>query len=219
MSRKNRSDIIQIEMMLDEPISLDQDEFGCSLFEPFPQVNQFEESPSVVFAPIIINQPTELSKSPINMFVHKSRWTAAEDDKLTDAVRRFGAKNWGKIAEYVGTRTGKQCRERWIIHHDPSYSHDVWTPEEDQILLEIRSKIGNKWSSIAKHLKGRSTTSIKNRFKFLCNHNMVEPILIEASKFENQAPKCYPQREEFQVPTCVKEPKESVFDEFLPLIY
>ncbi|KAI5525371.1 RNA polymerase II transcription regulator recruiting protein [Trichomonas vaginalis G3] len=93
----------------------------------FPQVNQFEESASVVFAPIIINQPTELSKSPINMFVHKSRWTAAEDDKLTDAVRRFGAKNWGKIAEYVGTRTGKQCRERWIIHHDPSYSHDVWT--------------------------------------------------------------------------------------------
>lgn len=92
----------------------------------------------------------------------KLRWTKEEDQKLLEAVSKYGPHNWGLISKLIGTRTGKQCRERWIIHHDPSYNRDEWSKEEDQLLIDLQSKYGNKWSVIAKNMNSRSTTNIKN---------------------------------------------------------
>jgi hypothetical protein len=33
-------------------------------------------------------------------------------------------------------RTGKQCRERWHNHLDPSIKKSTWTREEDKILID-----------------------------------------------------------------------------------
>jgi hypothetical protein len=42
-------------------------------------------------------------------------WSALEDSTLRTAVGRFGVKDgWMVIARTVGTRTAKQCRERWF---------------------------------------------------------------------------------------------------------
>lgn len=38
-----------------------------------------------------------------------SRWTPEEDEKLSEAIRLMGAKNWNEIAKFVGTKNGDQC--------------------------------------------------------------------------------------------------------------
>jgi hypothetical protein len=48
-------------------------------------------------------------------------------------------------------RAGKQCRERWFNHLDPSIRKTPWTEEEDQLILQLHAEKGNRWAEIAKH--------------------------------------------------------------------
>jgi myb proto-oncogene protein len=59
-------------------------------------------------------------------------------------VGKYGPKQWSLIAQEMHAdqnndnlaRTGKQCRERWHNHLDPSIKKSVWTREEDKILID-----------------------------------------------------------------------------------
>lgn len=42
---------------------------------------------------------------------------------------------WSKIALLIPGRLGKQCRERWFNHLDPSLTKTMWTDREDEILF------------------------------------------------------------------------------------
>ena len=57
---------------------------------------------------------TSKSKTP------KRPWTQAEDSMIRELVLEFGAKNWTMIAKHVPNRQGKQCRERWFNHLNPT---------------------------------------------------------------------------------------------------
>ncbi|KAM0874826.1 hypothetical protein ACQ4PT_037168 [Festuca glaucescens] len=52
----------------------------------------------------------------------KAAWTEEEDETLTETVREHGNQHrkWAAIAQHLPGRTGKQCRERWVNHVDPT---------------------------------------------------------------------------------------------------
>ncbi|XP_052211248.1 transcription factor MYB3R-3-like [Diospyros lotus] len=98
-------------------------------------------------------------------------WTKEEDKILESAVQKFHGKNWKKIAECVPYRTHYQCLHRWQKVLNPNLIKGPWTKEEDELIIELVSKQGNKkWSEVAKHLPGRIGKQCRERW-----HNHLNP--------------------------------------------
>ena len=108
--------------------------------------------------PMIFNNPTIETKHS------KRKFSPEEDEKLAFIVSQCGESNWKRIAEQMGTRNCRQCRERWKNYLCPNVCKEPWTHEEDELIVEKVNEIGTKWSTIAKFIKGRSDNTIKNRW-------------------------------------------------------
>ena len=109
-------------------------------------------------------QLSERYEKVLNPSLIKGSWTREEDQKIIEFVKANGTKSWSKLSTTLPGRIGKQCRERWKNHLNPDVNRDPWSPEEDQILIQLHSELGNQWVKIAEHLPGRSDNSIKNRW-------------------------------------------------------
>ncbi|KAI1316439.1 hypothetical protein EDD11_010002 [Mortierella claussenii] len=94
----------------------------------------------------------------------KGPWTEEEDRKLGELVDIYGPEKWVFIASKIGSRTGKQCRERWHNHLDPQINKTPFTPEEDRRILELYNQMGSRWAEMAKYMPGRPDNAIKNHF-------------------------------------------------------
>lgn len=77
-------------------------------------------------------------------------------------VGEQGPLNWVRIAQALGTRTPKQCRERFHQNLKPSLNHEPITPEEGAQIEKLVNDIGKRWAEIARRLHGRSDNAVKN---------------------------------------------------------
>jgi hypothetical protein len=85
----------------------------------------------------------------------KGPWTKEEDETIIRCIKAgitkvqalhcppisahdLGAPfpQWSEIAEAIPGRIGKQCRERWFNHLDPSIKKGGWSDAEDNALIE-----------------------------------------------------------------------------------
>ncbi|KAI7732124.1 hypothetical protein M8C21_025483 [Ambrosia artemisiifolia] len=95
--------------------------------------------------------------------LRKGPWSKDEDDKLKAYIERYGHWNWREIPKFAGVkRCGKSCRLRWMNYLRPNIKHGNFTKDEEDLIMDMHNKIGNKWSKIASELPGRSDNEIKN---------------------------------------------------------
>jgi myb proto-oncogene protein len=55
-------------------------------------------------------------------------WSAEEDETIRKLIRKYG-KNWKLLSELLGTKNGKQIRERFINKLDPAIRKEDWTEQ------------------------------------------------------------------------------------------
>lgn len=89
-------------------------------------------------------------------------WSQGEDAYLVQLVHTQGALNWVRIAQLIGSRSPKQCRERYHQNLKPSLNHEPISPEEGLLIERLVGEMGKRWAEIARRLHGRSDNAVKN---------------------------------------------------------
>ena len=96
-------------------------------------------------------------------------WTTNEDNKLLCALHKFGLNNWDRVSDFVGLNRNKyQCSQRWYRVLDPSIKKGFWTSDEEQELLKLVKKYGDRaWKQIAADMKYRTDTQCRYHYAIL----------------------------------------------------
>ena len=89
-------------------------------------------------------------------------WSQQEDASLLQLVQVHGPHNWVRISQLVGSRSPKQCRERYHQNLKPTLNHEPITPEEGVVIERLVGEMGKRWAEIARRLHGRSDNAVKN---------------------------------------------------------
>uniref|UniRef100_A0A672QW73 Myb-related protein B-like n=1 Tax=Sinocyclocheilus grahami TaxID=75366 RepID=A0A672QW73_SINGR len=87
-------------------------------------------------------------------------------------------KDCGKVkVNTKPSRSEHQCQHRWFKVLDPDLVKGPWTKEEDEKVIELVKRYGNKqWAMVAKHLKGRLGKQCRERW-----HNHLNPDVKKSS--------------------------------------
>ncbi|CAK7328559.1 unnamed protein product [Dovyalis caffra] len=105
------------------------------------------------------NQKIRVRKEHTN----KGAWTKEEDERLINYIKAHGEGCWRSLPKSAGLlRCGKSCRLRWINYLRPDLKRGNFSEEEDELIINLHSLLGNKWSLIAARLPGRTDNEIKN---------------------------------------------------------
>ncbi|KAI8099050.1 uncharacterized protein BX664DRAFT_320263 [Halteromyces radiatus] len=78
----------------------------------------------------------------INPDLNHGRWTTEETDRLMKLIATYGISDWDKIAERLGTRSSRQCLEKYR-HQIGPVTKGRFTPQEDMAIMKAVEKLGD----------------------------------------------------------------------------
>jgi hypothetical protein len=114
------------------------------------------------------------------------QWTASEDTRLLAGICRFGHDSWSYVARFVGSsRTRSQCSQRWLRGLDPRISRTQWTVPEEEMLLSLVAKYGEKsWIRVSMEMGNRSDVQCRYRYLRLQSDQQIKGEEIDANQEE-----------------------------------
>ncbi|RCH78075.1 hypothetical protein CU098_006650, partial [Rhizopus stolonifer] len=109
-------------------------------------------------------------KYSLDPTIKHGRWTEEENKKLVELVMMYGEDRMDKVAEGMGTRSRRQCLERWRWQM-PDVKKGHFSPEEDALILEAVKIYGTNFAVIQK------VTGIPRKPRHISQHyqNKLDP--------------------------------------------
>ncbi|OHT10934.1 hypothetical protein TRFO_19630 [Tritrichomonas foetus] len=138
------------------------------IYKETPHETNNNASPNGVTSRVNILFPRKKTPSGRQTF------TKEEDTYLKFLVMKHGATDWNLIASMMGSRTSRQCRERYRNYLAPTVNVSKWSNEEDTLLLSKYNEFGSRWTIIARFFNSRTVVNVKNRCNFLLSQNTKE---------------------------------------------
>lgn len=113
-------------------------------------------------------------------------FTPEEDQRLINYVKVYGTK-WPTIASFFPSRAWESLKKRWLIlksrdatiTEGPKNNRKAWTPDDDEKLIQVASKVGVDWEEIMKYFPDTPQGTVSYR---LCRLKRQNPSLDFASK-------------------------------------
>ncbi|KAG0536359.1 hypothetical protein BDA96_03G056900 [Sorghum bicolor] len=93
----------------------------------------------------------------------KGLWSPEEDERLFTQITYHGVSTWSSVAQLAGLRrSGKSCRLRWMNYLRPDLKKEPISKREEETIISLQQSLGNRWSTIAARMPGRTDNEIKN---------------------------------------------------------
>jgi hypothetical protein len=119
----------------------------------------------------------------------RRKFTPYEDALLAHLVTYSHLPVWDEIASHMPGRNARQCRERWKHYVSVGCQSRPWTQAEDALLLERESRLGPRWTAIARYFYNRSDIQVKCRWIQLTGDRKVltdppAPEIVETKQYD-----------------------------------
>ncbi|XP_040381840.1 transcription factor MYB73-like [Oryza brachyantha] len=94
-------------------------------------------------------------------------WTPEEDALLQRLAKENRFRRWSRIARSMPRRSARSCRDRWRHHLARDLYHRPLTARDDDELLRLHYRLGDRWNEIGGAVYGRTSRIMKRRWKEL----------------------------------------------------
>uniref|UniRef100_A0A0E0AJ08 Myb-like domain-containing protein n=1 Tax=Oryza glumipatula TaxID=40148 RepID=A0A0E0AJ08_9ORYZ len=94
-------------------------------------------------------------------------WTPEEDARLQRLAKENGFRRWSRVARSMPRRSARSCRDRWRHHLARDVYHRPFTARDDDELLRLHYRLGDRWKEIGRAVYGRTSRVMKHRWREL----------------------------------------------------